>query len=216
MRNYHVKLGIKQKVEHGIQTAKGHLHIWSFLIGITVCGLIFGSIVASQINVSDAQVLNGAIERVLSAISGHQLASPEDIWWQRMISDGQILALLWLFGLSVLGVPLIVTTIFLRAFSVGFAVGYTTMAFGWKGFLVASLGIFLHQLISLTMLLIAGGFAIRFSTNILFQRTPFSNLLLPLIKYCGIFVLCTCGLMVGGAVQAYVAPHLLLWGLQGE
>lgn len=206
---------MKKRVAILTKFVKEHLHVWSFLIAVSVCGLIFGGIVASQINASDAEVLNSSINRVLLAISDHQLASSSDIWWQRIISDGQILALLWLFGLSVLGVPLVIITLFLRTFSVGFAVGYTTIAFGWKGFFVASIGIFLHQLISVSVLIIAGAFAIRFSTNILFQRTPFSNLIIPLLKYCIIFIFCACGLMTGAAVQAYLAPHLLAWGLNG-
>jgi stage II sporulation protein M len=192
----------RQKLQH-------HVHLWSFLSAVVLCGLLFGSVVAGQLNAGDTIVLANAISHLLSAISQHQLAPGADLWWQRVISDGQVLALLWLFGVSVIGIPFIAVTLFLRAFSVGFSVGFTVIQFGWKGFLLSGMIIFMHQIISMGALLVAGGVAIQFSTQILEQSLPIRALPWRFIKYTFVFMICMLCLMLGAAVQAYIGPAIV-------
>jgi stage II sporulation protein M len=187
----------------------GQLHLWSFLAAVVLCGLIFGGIAAGQLNSSDTLALSNATLQLLQAIAAHQLAPANALWWQRMVADGQFLALLWLLGVSIIGMPFIVIAMFLRGFSIGFAVGFTVIQFGWRGFLLASIGIFLHQLLSLTALVFAAAIAIRFSGLVLRQSLPTAALAGALANYTGWFLLCACLLMGGAAVQAWLSPHLL-------
>ena len=191
------------------QKFKSHLHLWSFLAAVILCGLIFGGVVAGELSSGDTVILANAVQHLLISIQQHQLAASGELWWQRLIGDSQVLALIWLFGVSVIGVPLIVITLFLRAFSIGFAVGFTVLQFGWKGFLVAGIAIFLHQIISMAVLMCAGITAIQFSTQLLSQSNPLSLLSWRFFKYTFVFLLCLLGLMIGAFIQAYLAPYLL-------
>lgn len=191
------------------RSVKGHLHIWSFLLAISFCGLVFGSIVAGELGPGDSVILANSVEHLFISIRQHQLASGPNLLWQRLIDDGQVLALIWLFGLSVIGVPFVVITLFLRSFSIGFAVGFTVLQFGWKGFVVAGIGIFIHQIIAMTTLFIAASTAIRFSTEILQRTFPVQTLSVRFLKYTGLFVSCMAGLFVADVIQVYLAPHLL-------
>lgn len=185
------------------------LHLWSFLLAVVLCGLVFGGVAAGQLNTTDTLALGNSVEQLLQAIAQHQLASAGTLWWQRMVADGQFLALLWLLGVSVIGLPFIVIAMFLRSFSIGFSVGFTVIQFGWRGFLLASIAIFLHQLLSLTALVLASAIAIRFSMGVLRQAQPLPVLSISLVKYTSGFVLCSVLLMAGAAVQSNLAPPLL-------
>ncbi|GMA52456.1 stage II sporulation protein M [Alicyclobacillus contaminans] len=195
--------------------AEPHLHVGLFLVAVVFCGLVFGSVIAGQLQPADTAVLGQTVERLLTAISAHQLASASELWWHRMVGDAQLLALLWLFGVSVIGLPFVVIAIFLRAFSVGFAVGFTVLHFGWKGFVVAAVAIFLHQVLSLTAFVCAGVLAIRFSAGILGRAYPLPALSMAFLKYTAWFLLFAVVLMAGAAIQAYVAPPLLAGALVG-
>ncbi|MBX5436907.1 MAG: stage II sporulation protein M [Alicyclobacillaceae bacterium] len=197
------------------QAVGAQLHIWCFLAVVAACGLLFGGIVAGQLGDADSSVLNTAVQRLLEAIAQHQLASASDLWWQRLTSDAQLLALIWLLGLSVIGFPFIVAAVFLRSFSVGFAVGFTSVQFGWKGVVVAAVAIFLHQVVSLSALIVAGGIAVRFSAGIVRQQFPPSQLSVRFVRYTGVFALCLCATMAGAAFQAWVAPAVLSGLLAG-
>lgn len=207
------KAVVLEGLRHRFSTSQ---HILGFLCAITVLGVFFGAIVAGQLKAGDASALSSAVRQLLDALLQHQLASSGQLWWQRMASDAQLLALIWLFGVSVIGMPFIVVAIFLRSFSIGFSIGFTVIQFGWKGFLVASIAIFLHQIVTMAVFIVAGLFAIRFSANLLKQVYPLPKLSIHFIKYTSLFVLCVVGLMVGAAIQAYIAPKLLLAVLTGS
>ncbi len=191
------------------QKLQPHLHLWSFLLAVVICGLLFGAVIAGELNAGDTIILANAVSHLLSAITEHQLAPGADLWWQRVIQDGQVLALLWLFGVSVIGIPFIAVTLFLRAFSIGFSVGFTVLQFGWKGFFLSGIIIFMHQIITMGALLIAGGVAIQFSTQILEQSLPIRALPWRFVKYTSVFILCMLFIMLGAAVQAYLGPAIV-------
>lgn len=184
-------------------------NVWAFLCGIGLCGLVFGAVVAGEVSDNDAVVFNAAVQQVLTAITQHQLASAHDLWWQRMIGDTQLLLLIALFGVSVIGVPFVVIAIFLRSFSLGFAVGFTVIQFGWKGWVLASFGMFLHQVLSMAVLFWAGVIAMRFSAALLRHIYPLPRLTMALTRYALKMAVCILMLMPGAFVQAYLTPHLL-------
>jgi stage II sporulation protein M len=191
------------------RTVEPHLHLFAFLTAVALCGLVFGAIVAGQLNQADSAVLSQTVDRLLTAVAHRDLAPPGQLWWHRMIGDGQLLALIWLFGVSVIGLPFVVIAVFLRAFSVGFAVGFTVLHFGWHGLVVASIGIFLHQAVSLTAVVCAGVVAIRFSAGILRQAVPLSKMTVSFLSYTGWFLVFALALAAGAFIQASVAPPLL-------
>jgi stage II sporulation protein M len=186
-----------------------NLQIVSFLVGVTICGIVFGAVVAGQLSSGDSIILGRELQNLIQAVTSRQLAPADELFWQRMIGDGQLLALIWLFGVSVIGMPFVVVAIFLRAFSIGFSVGFTVIQFGWKGVMLASTAIFLHQLIAMTVFIVSAVFAIKFSAGILRQVYPLPKLSVHFLKYTAVFVLSSGGLMVGAAIQAYLAPSLL-------
>jgi stage II sporulation protein M len=184
-------------------------HTFLFLTAVSLCGLVFGGVVAGQLNAADTFVLGHQLDQLLAAASNHHLAPVGDLWWQRVVRDGRLLALLWLFGVSVMGLPFVVIAIFLRAFSVGFAVGFTVLSFGWRGVLVASVAIFAHQLLTMTSLLLAGAVAIQFSGDLLQRTRPVDGLTGRFLRYNAIFAVCAVGVFAGAAVQAGLAPHVI-------
>ncbi len=188
---------------------KSHLHIWSFLLAVVACGLIFGGIVAGITSPHDKMVITGALSNLLSTMHQGHLVSPHTLWIERMMSDGRLLAIIWILGLSIIGLPLIPVVIFLRSFSVGFSIGFTVLAFGWRGVWFSATGIFPHQLVSFVALALAGGLAIRFSAHILRQSVPLQRLLQNVIVYTGVFCLLVIPLAVGAAMQAFWSPMLI-------
>lgn len=186
-----------------------HTNLLAFLGGVALCGLLFGAVIAGQLNSQDAAVLGNAIGQLIQAVDLNQLASTQDVWWSRVVADCQLLALVWLFGVTVIGLPFIVVTVFLRAFSMGFSVGFTVLQFGWKGLAIVATTMFVHQVLSLAAIILAGALAIRFSMGLLRQTTPVTRLPRRLLLYTCAFALPALILIVAAAFQAYVSPGLL-------
>lgn len=192
-----------------LQKLGSHLHIWSFLLAVVACGLIFGGIVAGITSPHDKMVITGALSNLLSTMHQGQLAPSNTLWVERMISDGRLLVIIWILGLSIIGLPLIPVVIFLRSFSVGFSIGFTVLTFGWRGVWFSIAGIFAHQFVSFIALALAGGLAIRFSAHILRQSVPLQRLLQSVLVYTGVFCLLVIPLALGAAMQAFWSPALI-------
>jgi len=83
------------------------------------------------------------------------------------------------------------------------------LQFGWKGLLISSIVILVHQVVSMTFLFVAAGTAIQFSTEILEQSMPIRTLPWRFIKYSAVFIFCLAGLVLGAGLQAYLGPPVM-------
>ena len=197
-------------IHNSIQTWKRDvLPTGVFLFAVMICGLLFGGVVAGQLSPSTTTSLSQTMSQFVMALRDNQLANPSITFWQRAFSETKLFALVWLSGVSLLGLPLVTLVLFFRTFSIGFSVAYSVLQFGWHGFLVATLVIFFHQLIALSCLWFAGVTAIRLSSSIVHRAFSFHELPSVLIRYTGMMVLCILGAYVGALYQAYVAPPIL-------
>ncbi|AEJ43579.1 protein of unknown function DUF95 transmembrane [Alicyclobacillus acidocaldarius subsp. acidocaldarius Tc-4-1] len=184
-------------------------HIWAFLLGMVLSGVAFGGIVAGELRPTDKLELANQLEAFLLATLHGQLASGSSVFASRFVSDAAWLALVWLAGSSAVGIPIVAAAVFARAFETGFAVAFTSLQFGWKGFVVASIGIFVHQAIFLFAFLLASVNAIRFSYQIVAQSVPLYQWTLQFVRYTGRSVMCLGGVMLAAAVQAFVVPPMV-------
>lgn len=180
-----------------------------YAVAVVVCGLLFGAVIATQLNPAIESTLSTLMGQFLSAVQGHHLVSPDVTFWQRTFFELKVFALVWLVGLSLLGPPLVTAILFLYSLRVGFSVAYAVIQFGWHGFLVASLVIFVHELFALSCLSLACVVAIRLSSTVMRKPVSLGNLPLKLISYTGLVTLCFAGASIGAAYQAFVAPSLL-------
>ncbi|WP_206830980.1 stage II sporulation protein M [Alicyclobacillus fructus] len=190
-------------------------HIVAFLMGMVMSGVVFGGIVAGELRPADKLELANQLEAFLLATVHGQLASGSSVFASRLLADVSWLALVWLAGSSAVGIPIVAAAVFARAFETGFAVAFTALQFGWKGFAVASVGIFVHQAIFLFALLIAGVNAIRFSYQIVAQSVPLSRWSLQFLRYTLSSVMCLGGVMLAAAVQAFIVPPMVIRLLGG-
>lgn len=190
-------------------------HIFAFLIGMTLCGIVFGAIVAGELRPADKLELANQLEAFFLATIHGQLASGSSVFANRLIIDAAWLALVWLAGSSAVGIPLVAAAVFARAFETGFAAAFTALQFGWKGFAVASIGIFVHQLVFLFAFLIASANAIRFSYQIIAQSVPLYQWSLQFLRYTGLSMMCLGGVMLASVIQAFVVPPIVIRLLGG-
>ncbi|SIS62573.1 stage II sporulation protein M [Alicyclobacillus vulcanalis] len=189
--------------------ASQEAHIVAFLLGMVLAGLAFGGVVAGELRPSDKLELANQLEAFLLATMHGQLASGSFVFANRLLSDAAWLGLVWLAGSSAVGIPIVAAAVFARAFETGFAVAFTALQFGWKGIVVASVGIFVHQAIFLFAYLVAGVNAIRFSYQIVAQSVPLYQWTVQFVRYTGRSAMCLGGVMLAAAIQAFVVPPMV-------
>ncbi len=179
------------------------------VIGIFLCGLVCGALTLRGINPLVQEELRQYLDFFLkeaSAFSG-QSFSGFKAWCQILSMQAFSLGLLWIFGLTVVGSPLIILVIGARGFIIGFTVGYLVQEAAGQGLVLALAGVLPQNLCYIPAFLGAGALAFYFSFTLLRgQRdAPFQRLGV----YSLLFLFFLLLVLIGAWVEAYLVPGLL-------
>src|SRR5699024_11083907 len=107
------------------------------------------------------------LERYFAQIIDGQQVENSSIFISSFFYHVRYLLLLFILGLSVIGLPLVWILLFLKGLVVGFSVGFIVNQLGIKGLLLASLSIAPQNIIIIPIYVVAGSLAMIFSLTLL-------------------------------------------------
>jgi stage II sporulation protein M len=140
------------------------------LIGVVLLflmGIAFGSAAVKTLSQAQISDLNNYLKNFyrslpenLAGVNRHALAV-------RAAADNIIKlgGLVWVLGLTIIGIPLILGIIFVRGFVLGFTVGFMISQLEFNGVLVAAASLLPHNLLLVPALIIAATTAISFAIS---------------------------------------------------
>lgn len=131
--------------------------------------------------------------------------------WTVLMAHGQVLLLLWVLGLTIIGLPFIPLLLFLRGFVLGFTMGFIVHELGAAGFVFALASLVAQNLFFLPALVMAALFSIAFTWNVstsLLQRRAI-DFWQQLLGYSVLMMCCLVAFLVAGFMEYYVAPVLM-------
>lgn len=187
---------------------KEHATIYLFMLILFLTGIIFGAIIVNSMNITKKIDLFFYLERFFGELSSEHSIDTVDILKNSTIYHVKYLLLLFILGLSVIGLPVVWILLFLKGIVVGFSVGFIVNQLGLKGLLIAALSIAPQNIVIIPIYIIAGSMAMIFSLlllNKLFTRQLSKPILKPLRTYSIVFL----GLIVvsfsGALLEAFAA-----------
>ncbi len=127
-----------------------------------------------------------------------------------LISNLTVILIIYLVGLTVLGIPVVLILLLARGFTLGFAVGFLTKHHGWQGLIFTLASVLPPNLFYIPIFLLASMAAISFS--ILLIKRFFNSRLAVLPGFIGynLLFLCAAAITVGGVfVEVYLTPLLI-------
>ncbi|QDP40529.1 stage II sporulation protein M [Radiobacillus deserti] len=191
---------------------KDHAAVYFFMIILFLIGIIFGAVIVNSMNFVQKQDLFFYLDRFFGKMLEGPDVNNQDIFVSSLFYHIKYLLLLFVLGLSVIGMPIIWILLFIKGIVVGFSVGFFVNQMGWKGLLLATASIAPQNLLIIPVYLIAGSLAMIFSINLL--RKLFSQKLhqplLPLFMRYGTFFFALF-LVVGVAslIESFVANEAM-------
>ena len=183
------------------------------VIALLVAGIGAGSLVVRVMESGEKQDLTGYLEGFLHGLSGHAATpSSAQIWQLSALQQLRMAGLLWFFGLTLIGLPLIAAVVFARGFFVGFTVGFFVQELGYRGVLLSLAGVLPHNLLGIPLLVFFAVYTANFSLGIYRYRSyRGSDLLRRIALYCLVCLVLTLALLVVSAIEAHISPQLLQW-----
>jgi stage II sporulation protein M len=186
--------------------------LYAFVGVLFLMGVIFGAIIVNSLSLNQKQDLYTYLSRFFVQAAEGGFANQSDMFLQSLGHYLKYLGLMWLLGLSVIGLPVILIMLFLKGVVIGFTVGFLVNQMGWYGFLLSFVSVLPQNVLLIPAFLVVSVAAIAFSIKMIKQlsskkyHVPFFP---QLIKYT-LLVSCV-GIMVliASSLEAFLSPSLM-------
>jgi stage II sporulation protein M len=194
---------------------KEHLALYVFVSVLFVIGVVFGAVMVNALSLDQKQEMTRHLESFFQTVNDGSLLDGQQpqSFQQAFGLHVKWVLLLWILGLSVVGLPLILILDFLKGVLIGFTVGYLAGQFSWKGMLFALVSVTPQNLIVIPALLVCSvsgmAFSIYLVKNRLIQRK--GAITQPFLRYSGTVLFMAVLLLGVSFYEGYVSPYLMKW-----
>jgi len=190
---------------------KDHITTYIFMVTLFLTGIIFGAITVNSMNFVQKQDLFFHLEQYFNKINNEQVVASKDILKRSYFFHVKYLLLLFILGLTIIGLPIVWILIFMKGLVIGFSVGFIVNQLGAKGLFLATLSIAPQNIISIPVYLIAGSISMIFSLTLLqklLDRSMSASLGKPFILYSFIFVCLLFCALGSSLVETFIANEV--------
>ncbi|WP_019006512.1 stage II sporulation protein M [Cohnella laeviribosi] len=192
-------------------SARDNLNLYVFIGVLMLTGAVFGALLVNALTFEQQQGLADELNAYLAKVGDPLSLQAGAAFWDRFGLYFKWLGLIWLLGLSVIGLPLVLALDFMKGMLIGFTVGSIVRQLEWKGVAVSLAAIAPQNAIVVPALMIASVSASRFAYYIVRERLfrKKGKLLPPFLQHTAVAL--TMLLLLGCAAlyEAYLSPMLL-------
>ena len=184
--------------------------IFVFLFVLMLIGIIAGSLFVTILNNSDKELIINHLNEFIDNINNNKLDYLFALK-NNLITNVSYVILIWLLGISVIGLPIIIIMFFTKCFILGFSVGSVLTTFKLKGILISLVYVFPGQVISLLFLLLLMMYSMSFTFKMIYAIVKKKSLDFKLImnKYFKILLLVLIVVVLMSLYDTYLMPRLI-------
>ena len=184
--------------------------IFVFLFVLMLMGIIAGSIFTTILNSSDKELVINHLNEFIDNINNNKLDYLFALK-NNLITNISYVILIWLLGISVIGLPIIIIMFFTKCFILGFSVGAVLTTFKLKGILVSLAYVFPGQVISLLFLLLLMMYSMSFTFKMIYAILKKKSIDFKLImnKYFKILLIVLSVIILMSLYDTYLMPRLI-------
>lgn len=181
-----------------------------FLTIIMTIGIISGIIFIFFISKEDKSLVKQELELLFSNIKDNKLNYGNSLI-NSVSSSLVYLSIIWILGVSIIGIPVVIFMLFLKGFVFGFSISSIIANYGFNGVILSFITQIPSNLILLIIYLLMGFYAINFSIR-LFQVLFFKkevNLSFYFKRYNQIALISLGCIVIASLVETFLIPFLV-------
>ncbi|PTX50884.1 stage II sporulation protein M [Melghirimyces profundicolus] len=190
---------------------QNQMPLYLFVGVLFVMGVIFGAVIVNTLSPVQKENLLTYLGHFFKGLDQDSIADPKTAFQHSLGNHFKILGLMWLLGVSVIGMPFIFVLIFLKGLVVGFTVGFLVSQLSWDGLWFSFLAVVPHNLLIVPALMIVavGGiaFSLLMARNRLIHRR--GTIYPQFLSYSILVTIMACVLVLSSFFEAYVSPVLM-------
>ncbi len=183
-----------------------------FLLLAFILGVSAGAFTVNGLSTMQRDELSNYLQGFLQLFNNQNVKSSE-LFSIGLVENLKIIGLLWILGVTIIGIPFIFIIMGVRGFVTGFSSGFIINAMGMKGLLFSGVALLPKEIIIIPCLICIGvngiNFSMRIAKNKNTQEIQKSSLKSAFLSYCLITLLFSCIAVAGILFDAYVIPVLI-------
>lgn len=185
--------------------------IYIFVTTLFLMGVIFGAVLVNSLDPSQKEGLLHYLGYFFQGLKEENIAEPK-VAFQHSFGDHlKTIGLMWILGLSVIGMPVLLILLFLKGLVIGFTVGFLFSKLSWQGLWFAFVSIVPQNLLIIPAMIILTAAGIRFSITLIKNRLiHHRGVIYPHFVSFSLLVTCMAVVMLfSSAFEAYVSPVMM-------
>lgn len=188
--------------------------LYIFVAVLFLVGVVFGALIVSALTMDQQQELGDYLGNFFATVDQQGLPAAPESFWSIAALNLKWIGLIWILGLSVIGLPGILILDFLKGVLIGFTVGCLVSQYSWHGLLFALVSVAPHNLVLIPVLLVCSAAAIAFSllmirSRVLGQRR--TTVTRPFAMYTLLSFLMALLILGVSCFETWVTPSMMRW-----
>ena len=179
--------------------------IYLIIIGLAVISLIVGILFLFMLSKENISYIQKNIGEYFSNIGSE---NSTDLFLNTFLSNLIYVLVIWVLGLSVVGLPIIVSILLFKFFTFGLSISSIISTYGFSGIIKLFINIFPHELLFLITLILVSFYGISKLFNYLFFRRLI-NFKEVMNKYTRILIIAILCVLIVSLYKGYIMPILL-------
>ena len=189
--------------------------IMTFLNVIAIVGIIAGSIFMIVLSKNDKETVLNSIKDFFDKLINNKFNFAGTLK-NTLISNLLFSFIIWVIGISVVGVLIVIFIIFYKSFTLGFTISSIIYTYSIKGALLALIYVFPHLVINLLVLLYLSSYSIKLSIILIKSILKKDNLNFKAFinNYSKVFLISIIFLIVTSLYESFISPIILRYFAQ--
>jgi stage II sporulation protein M len=186
---------------------KNNLVLYFLVLVFFAAGIAAGAFTVDALSSAQKEELINYFQSFFTVLDQEPVQSAA-IFKQSLINNSQFVILIWLLGITVIGIPLILLIVGIKGFIVGFSVSFLVEGMGLKGLLFAVAAILPQNLFIVPGIIAAAVLGISFSISMLRRKKSKTkkSFTSELAMYSMSILLTLIILLLGSLVEGYITP----------
>lgn len=181
-----------------------------FIIIFVICivAFIIGVLLPSILNEENRKIIETSLNSFFDTIKNNQLKTNE-LLFKTLTSNIIIDLILWLLGISIIGIPIVIILLGYKSLSLGFTISSIISTYKLNGVIKALIYI-VPNIINLFIFFVISYYSISFSLmlfNYLFRKKEYNKRVI-VNRYLKLLVISIIILIFSSVIETYVVPKL--------
>lgn len=192
-----------------INHIKCNLRLYFFLFLAFVAGISAGAFTVNGLSPVQKTELANYLHGFFQLFENQKVDSNE-ILRMSLLDNMKQIAILWVLGVTIIGIPFVYILIGIRGFITGFTSGFIIEYLGYKGILFSIITILPKELIIIPCIIALGVNGINFSLSIIKNKSnkdeEKNSLKLNFFTYCFVTLTFSVVMFLGIFAESYIVP----------